>query len=91
LKHAEDFRSVIWFGHYFTFTPMQAAAVKILWEAWERGLPDVPQQYILTEIESDSAKLQYLFKKSPAYRKMIVQGARSGYYRLQELPPPATS
>lgn len=39
--HSPDFRSVRWFGESYTFTENQALRVKLLWENWERGTPDV--------------------------------------------------
>lgn len=44
--HADDFSSVNWLGQQHTFTKSQASAVRMLWEAWERGLAGVRQTAI---------------------------------------------
>jgi hypothetical protein len=83
--HTDDFRSVSWFGTPYTFTRMQAKCVRALWEAWERGTPDVDLQTILRAIDSYSARLHHLFDKGRhrAWKTMI-QSRRKGTYRLVE-------
>ena len=39
VAHSPDFRSVIWFGTKYQFSPTQAASVRCLWQAWEDGFP----------------------------------------------------
>jgi len=85
-RHSDDFRSVHWFGTDYTFTPTQAACIKVLWRAWDNGTPDVGQQAILEdiEVEADSKRLVDLFKNQRAWGTMIVRGGTSGAYRLAE-------
>jgi hypothetical protein len=83
-KHSVDFRSVFWFGDEYSFTGNQAAAVKILWENWKNGTPDVSGEYIATEISSDSKRARDIFKEHPALGSMICQGQTKGTYRLTE-------
>ncbi len=81
-RYSIDFRSVHWFGKDYTFTPNQAAAVKILWEAWENETPDVGGDTLAVVIESDSKRARDIFKGHPALNSMICQGQTKGTYRL---------
>jgi hypothetical protein len=84
-RHGPDFRSCHWDGTDYTFTPTQAACVKVLWAAMENGTPDVGQQYILVEgAGAESQSLKDVFKGSRAWRNMIVKGEKQGSYRLAE-------
>jgi hypothetical protein len=85
-----DFHSCRWGSERFTFTGMQAACVRVLWEARQRGTPAVRGITVLDEAESamaDSTKprLRDLFRNHPAWRKMIVSASR-GTYRLADPP-----
>ena len=82
--YSTDFRSVRWFGTNYSFTPNQAAAVKILWENWEKGTPDVGGDTLAVEIESDSKRPRDIFKGHPAFGTMIRPGKTKGTYRLAE-------
>ncbi|NOX55286.1 MAG: hypothetical protein GXP27_12785, partial [Planctomycetes bacterium] len=84
--HGVDYRSVLWDGDTFTFTPLQAACVKILWEHREQGTPEVGEQTILTEADSDSNRLLNVFErgKHPAWGTLIVPGTRKGTFRLAD-------
>jgi hypothetical protein len=85
-RHSKDFRSVHWFGVDHSFTPTQAACVKVLWEAWENATPDLGQETILEhpEVEAESGRLVDLFKGHAAWGTMIVKGKSAGAYRLAE-------
>jgi hypothetical protein len=85
-RHSRDFRSVHWFGADHFFTPTQAACVKVLWEAWENGTPDLGQDSILEhpEVEAESERLVDVFKGHPAWGTMIAKGQTAGAYRLAE-------
>jgi hypothetical protein len=91
--HSDDFRSVVWYGTQYTFTENQAPRVKLLWQNWERGTPDVGRQ-ILLDAASDSTgeHVCHVFRNCPAWRTMIVS-AKKGSYRLQEpgKPTPTTN
>jgi hypothetical protein len=80
--HSRDFRSVEWFGTKYTFTAKQAGCVARLWEAWKSGMPDISQAAIQTDL--DVSALRGLFRKHPAWGKMIVPGEKKGTFRLQE-------
>jgi hypothetical protein len=88
-RHSPDFRSVHWFGADYSFTSSQAACVKVLWEAWENGTPEVGQRHLLQEAKSEQSRLQDVFKQKgqmhPAWGTMIVPSqTNKGTCRLQE-------
>lgn len=87
-RHSADFRSVHWFGAKHSFTPTQAACVKLLWEAWENRTPEVGQEWILQhpDVESESKRLVDLFKVHAAWGTMIVKGRTDGSFRLAGEP-----
>ena len=78
------FTCVRWHGAAYTFGPMQARIVRVLWEAWERGVPDVDQRWLLNEAGSDSDRLLDVFRGHPAWGAMIAGGAVRGTYRLAD-------
>jgi hypothetical protein len=86
-RHSVDFRSVHWHGVDYQFTATQASIVRLLWEAWEAGTPDVGQETLLEGAGSDGNRLRDLFHRGaeihPAWGTMIVSFAR-GTYRLAE-------
>jgi hypothetical protein len=82
-RHSMDFRAVHWFGADYTFTATQAAAVRILWKAWEDGVPAVGQSAILEDAGSEQGRLRDVFRHSPAWGSMIVSDTK-GAYRLAQ-------
>lgn len=91
-SHSRDFRSVLWPGQitYFSFTSKQAHAVKILWEAWKSGAPEVSEKTIQTEIEMDT-DLRHLFRGHPAWGTMIHPGISKGAWMLKTPGGPVLS
>jgi hypothetical protein len=89
-KVAADCSSALWLGEIHHFTPQQRLAIKVLWEAFQSGLPDVHQREILHCAGSKEAKLRKLFEGNKAWGRMIFPsrefGGRVGFYRL-DLPP----
>ena len=85
-SHADDFRSADWFGTPYVFTVQEAAAVRVLWEHWERKTPDVGQTTILDALGTSTLRLRDVFKngKHPAWGTMIVPGSTKGAYQLAE-------
>ncbi|HEY7315215.1 MAG TPA: hypothetical protein VH643_38135 [Gemmataceae bacterium] len=83
-RHSEDFRWVKWFGTVFTFTPVQAACVRVLWEAWQHQTPEVGQETILMKAGAESKRLSDIFKRHAAWRTMIVPGSTRGAYMLAQ-------
>lgn len=93
-RHTEDFASVVWYWQKVPpFTGTQAEIVRILWEAWENGTPDVRQLTILLRIGSvseaddraDRSKIKDIFGDHPAWGTMIGAGdGRRGSLRLMD-------
>jgi hypothetical protein len=88
-RHSPDFRSVHWFGSNYTFTGTQAACVKILWQEWEKGTPEIGQETILEEAGTSGNRLIDVFRNRgfktgyhPAWGNMIVPGSTKGAFRL---------
>jgi len=82
--HSPDFRSVNWFGKQYSFTGNQAAAVKLLWEAWQSGAPDVGGETLLQAADASTQRIDVVFRGNAAWGAMIVQGGTKGSYRLAE-------
>jgi hypothetical protein len=83
-----DFHSCRWGSKQFTFTEMQAACARVLWEARQRGTPDVSGKTVLEEaesamVDSERPRLRDLFRDHPAWRTMIVSASK-GTYRLAD-------
>ncbi len=81
-RHSVDFRSVHWYGTNYTFTKTQAACVKVLWEAMKNRTPELDQQTVLNEADSDNKRLSDVFKDSLAWGTLIVKGTTAGAFRL---------
>jgi hypothetical protein len=77
--HSGDFRSAVWKGTPYTFTPTQAAVVRQLWRAWEVGAPAMGQDALLEGAESESRSLSDLFRTNPALGTMIVESGNRTY------------
>ena len=72
----------------YTFSPTQAACVKVLWKQLENGTAEMREATILELAGSNGRKLLYLFKtgntRHPAWGKMIVKGQRKDTFRLND-------
>ena len=85
-KHLSDYQRVYWPGvGIVTFTPPQAKAVRLLWEAMEEGTHEVGQTALLAAAGSAAVKVSDLFKSCEKWRRLIVRGD-GPRYRLAELP-----
>ncbi|MGV7225248.1 MAG: hypothetical protein ACQ9MH_27505 [Nitrospinales bacterium] len=81
-NHSLDFRSVHWYGTDHSFTAMQAAIVKELWNACENGTPDIGQSALLEKVDSQSKRLVDVFKSHKTYKQLIGEGKTKGSYQL---------
>ena len=83
-RHSQDFASVLWNGVEYSFSPMQAAIVKMLWKALANDTPDVHASTLLAYAESQMQenRLDPLFFRHPAWKTLIIRGPRRGTYRL---------
>jgi hypothetical protein len=84
-RHSDDFTSVQWFGTPYSFTPLRAKIVRVLWQHWEAGTPIVGARYLANVGCGETQKISDILKDDPAYGTMI-QTDGSGKYWLQ---PPA--
>ena len=73
-SHSPDFRSVRC-GPLYSFSAAQAACIKVLWNAWKNGTPEVGDATILEAAESETARLSDVFRGHPAWGSMIVPGS----------------
>jgi hypothetical protein len=82
--HGDGFRSMHWFGTSYSFTVNQAPVVKLLYEHWEAGTPDVGDENLLLAVDPEAppARLSTLFRDHPAWGEMIVSGGTKGTHRL---------
>jgi hypothetical protein len=83
-SHSPDYRSVSWDGRTYRLTAMQAAVVRMLWEAWEAGTPDVGQHTLLEAADSCADRLRDVFRHCQAWGTLVVPGGSKGTFRLNE-------
>ncbi len=92
-RFSDDYKTCWWGGEEFSFSCRQAAAMKILHESYQKGVPGLGQQYILEEIDSDCRRLRDLFRgresggerMHAAWGSLIVQTAGGrGMFTLAE-------
>ncbi len=83
-----DFRSLKWFGDVYEFTPNQAPVVKMLYEHWVKGTPDVGGDTLLATVDPNNPpkRMSVLFQDHPAWKSLIVSGGTKGAYRFAEPP-----
>jgi len=94
--HSKDFTSFTWCGTNFQFSKgQQAEAVRVLFEAWEKGTPTLSEKTIGEEIGSSSNNFQLakVFREKrkdggyvshPAWGTMIKR-SRKGIYQFVEI------
>ena len=85
-RHGPDFRSVNWFGQSYHFGESEALAVKVLWEAWEAGTPDVGDRTLLAASGASATRLADVFRGNPAWGTLITEGGSRGTHRLADPP-----
>lgn len=84
VSHSVDFRSITFGGETFSFSPNQAAAMRVLYENWDRGAPEVADETVLFAIDAEAppARLRDVFRGHPAWDTLIVAGATKGSRKL---------
>lgn len=80
--HSEDYRSVRWYGQPYSFTALQAAVVKLLWEAWQGGTPEVGQAVLLEAAGSAGSRVRDLFRGHAAWDDGAIGPGTRGTFRL---------
>jgi hypothetical protein len=83
-RHGPDFCTVVWNGVEYVFSPMQAAIVRVLWEALANDTSEVHASTLLAQADSQlkEDRIDPLFFRHPAWKTMIVRGQRRGTCRL---------
>lgn len=79
--HTSDYQLVRWKEYSWNFSPKQRVVIRLLWEAWEKGAPEVPQRTLLDAAESECDSLAELFKKHPAWGVLVTRAGPT-IYRL---------
>ncbi len=82
--HADDFRSVRWYGREYSFTQTQAPVVALLWKHFQKGTPDVGDETLLDAIDPNNPpdRLRDVFRGCDAWNTMIISGNTKGTRRL---------
>lgn len=88
---SDDFRSVRFKRHTFSFTTNQARCIQLLFENWKQGTPEIAAQTIMEKIDSVSNRLDDVFRKTirgktgihPAWGTLIIRGKSKGAFRLK--------
>lgn len=80
--HSEDFRSIRWYGTPYSFTALQAAIIRILWEAWQKEAPEVGQGVLLETAGSTGSRVRDLFRAHPAWDDGMIGPGSRGTFRL---------
>lgn len=80
--HSPDYRTVVWRGRSFQFSPSKAIVVQALHEANLAGMPDVAGADLIERAESNSNRMSDLFRDDPAWNTLIISGIAKGTYRL---------
>ena len=81
LRFSDDYRSGCWLDREFVFTTKQAAVVQSLHSNWQKGTPAVHGATLLEAAGSNGTRLVDLFKKSLAWKHLIIS-EKNGCFRL---------
>lgn len=81
-EHSADFCSVSLRGKRYTLTKTQAAIARLLFDHYERGVPELGQDYMLEEVDSRARRLRDVFRNSSTWGDLIVPGEKKGTFRL---------
>jgi hypothetical protein len=87
--HSPDFATVRWNGETYTLVGKQRVIVASLWQARENGTPHLTGAFLLEEADSVGSRVADLFKRSPAWGRLVcrsvLHGGEAGCFCL---PPP---
>ncbi len=78
---SEDFRTVKTKNTEYLCTFTQGRVINRLWENLKKGITKLHQDILLEDLGICSKKLKDVFKKSPAWKKLVVPIGK-GYYSL---------
>ena len=77
--HNEDFTRVLFGGVWHRFGKKQAAVLRLLQAAREKGEPWCEAQQLLTEAKANSLRLVDLFRHKPVWRQLVEANGNGGY------------
>jgi hypothetical protein len=79
---SDDGRCINWKGDEYQPTQMQGLILLALYEAWGRGLPDVPNKTLLKKAQAAPTSIvKSIFKSSALWQTLVISKSR-GTYRL---------
>ena len=81
LQISDDLRTVKTKKHEYLTSPTQGRVICHMWEQLKKGFPSVHQDFLLEGLGVYSKKMKDVFKKSPAWKK-LVKPLGKGFYRL---------
>jgi hypothetical protein len=81
-----DFRSVNKDGKNYPLTSKQAQVIKMLFEAQQKGTPELGTAYIINEVSPGTSKtrLRDIFKHDPETYKALIEKGRKGTVCLKK-------
>jgi hypothetical protein len=83
----DEFRSLLWHGQVYGFNPAQAKVVAKLWNARQKGQPDVADDQLIRVSGSPNGRLDEVFNGSPAWGTLITDGETRGTHRIAPPSP----
>jgi len=78
---SDDGRSIFWNGKHWALTSRQGQAVRILYERYKSGTPDVSDYEILEALGTSNSRLRDTFRNSPLWNTLIIS-KKKGMHRL---------
>jgi len=83
-QQTEDFRTVKVKQLEYHTSPTQGRVINRMWEYLKKGIDQVHQDTLLEDLGVYSRKMKDVFKKSPAWKTLVVPAGK-GFYRLNLL------
>lgn len=87
--HNDDYSKIRWFGERFDLTPLRARVVRLIDEARQRDVPELPEDEILQKVGSMSDRLVDIFqaKRIPKFLGRVLVKGLGGGWKINETPP----
>ena len=82
LTYRDNSRYVRWQGRSFKLSNRQAEVVRLLYRAYENGIPELSDKFICENLGTSGSRLRDTFRKSKVWGTLIVEGSRGGMRRL---------
>jgi hypothetical protein len=78
---SEDYRGVLFRKRWYPLTRNQSLMVRVMYQAFLDGFPDVHKDKLLTAIESETSSVRDSWRASPLWNTLVVS-RKKGTYRL---------